>query len=96
MKNQASKMIKVGSAVRRAREEGRDPVEAFVKAAPAYKLFEGEVENFTLQKTGGFAHGDLKIRGTGKFTGHKFRNSLKQRLNYPRKASSYIQACQGS
>ncbi len=93
MKNQASKMIKVGSAVREAREEGSDPVEAFVKAAPAYKLFEEEVENFTLQKTGGFAHGDLTIRGTGKFTGHKFRNSSKQRLNYPRKASRYIQAC---
>ncbi len=42
VKNQASKMIKVGSAVREAREEGSDPVEAFVKAAPAYNFLKGK------------------------------------------------------
>lgn len=73
VKNQASRMMKIGAAVRKAREEGGDPVEAFIRTAPAYRLFEGTVESFTLQKAGGRAYGDFDIKGTGGFAGHKFR-----------------------
>ncbi len=73
VKNRHSRLIKVGATVREAREKGRDPAAAFMKAAPAHKLFEGVVERFILQKTGGQAHGDFYINGTGEFKGHKFR-----------------------
>jgi len=84
VKNQSSKMIEVGAAVRKAREEGKNPVEAFMKAAPAHKLFEGEIESFTLQKTGGWAHGDFHIKGTDEFTGHTFRvwYSMENRISW--------------
>ena len=73
VKRQASRMIKVGAVVREARSARRDPVKAFMSTAPAYKLFEGRVESFTHQKTGGRVHGDFNIGGTGEFSGHKFR-----------------------
>ncbi len=73
VKNQNSRMIKVGRVVREAREKGRDPVAAFMKAAPAHKLFEGVVEKFTLEKVGGFAQGNYYMKGAGDFKGHRFR-----------------------
>ncbi len=73
VKHYVSRLIEVGAGVRKAREEGGDPVEAFMKTAPAYRLFEGEVESFTLKKVGGRVQGDFYITGTGEFTGHTFR-----------------------
>ncbi len=73
VKNQDSRLIKVGAAVREAREKGRDPIAAFMKAAPAHKLFEGVVEKFTLEKVGGFAQGNYYMKGAGDFKGHRFR-----------------------
>jgi len=72
VKNQDSRLIKVGAAVREAREKGRDPIAAFMKAAPAHKLFEGVVEKFVHDKANGQAFGYFHIDGTGEFKGHKF------------------------
>jgi DUF917 family protein len=84
VKNQTSKMIRIGGIVRKAREHNENPITAFMKAAPAYKLFEGEVESFSLKKTGGYAHGDFYIRGGNTFKGHQFRvwYSMENRISW--------------
>lgn len=84
VKNQASRMIKVGEAVRTARGQGRDPVETFLEVSPAYKLFEGEVELFRLEKTEGLVHGYWIIKGAGKFFGHTMRvfYSMENRISW--------------
>ena len=70
---QVTRCIKVGAAIKKAREKGTDPVEAFQKEAKAYKIFEGKVASFEMEGRGGFNWGDWHIDGAGKFKGKKLR-----------------------
>lgn len=71
--NQMIRCMKIGEAVRGAREKGREPTEAFMKVAHAHKLFEGRVISHEIEGRGGFNWGDCKIEGRGKFEKHAFR-----------------------
>lgn len=71
--NISSALIKIGRAVRIAREEGENPVEAFLKATKGYKLFKGEVKSFEHRHSAGYVEGTWTIRGTDEFNGHTFR-----------------------
>jgi len=70
---QVTRCMKIGAAIRKAREKGDDPVEAFQKEAKAYRLFEGKVSSFEMEGRGGFDWGDWNIDGAGKFRGRKLR-----------------------
>lgn len=71
--NHTSKCIKIGKAIRRAREEKGDPIEAFMQTSGAYKLFEGKVKYHKREDTLGYAYGEWMIEGSDKFAGHTFK-----------------------
>ncbi|MBS7635162.1 DUF917 domain-containing protein [Candidatus Bathyarchaeota archaeon] len=71
--NQVSRCIAIGQAVRTARERGEDPIEAFIKAAGAKKLFEGVVLEHSVEKKEGFNWGNWKIRGSEGYEGHSLK-----------------------
>jgi len=71
--NQVTKCIKIGAAVRIARSEGKDPVEAFIGEANAEKLFEGTVTSHEVESRGGFYWGNWYVKGSREYQGHSFR-----------------------
>lgn len=71
--NYTSRCIKIGKAIRKARKEKRNPIEAFIKTSRAYKLFEGKVTSYKREETLGYVYGEWMIEGTGKFAGHTFK-----------------------
>jgi hypothetical protein len=70
-KGQITRCIKIGAAIKKAREKGADPVEAFQKETNAYKIFEGKVSSLELEGRGGFSWGNWHIDGEGEFKGKK-------------------------
>ena len=72
-----SEAILFGRTVREAREQGRDPIEALVKAAKGYKLFQGIVTASEDRGERGFSWSDVEIRGTKEFTGHTYKVYVK-------------------
>jgi DUF917 family protein len=71
--NQVTRCIKIGNAIKKAREGGDDPGEAFVKAAGAHRLFEGTVTKYEFEGRGGFNWGNWHIKGAGEYEGHHMR-----------------------
>ncbi len=65
--------MKVGKEILRAREDGDDPVEATLKSAGGYLLFEGEVAAYTNEGCGSFTWGNSWIKGKGDYSGHTMR-----------------------
>jgi len=72
-KNIVSRCVKIGEAVRKAKEDGRDPGKAFVEASDAIELFEGRVASFKMEGRGGFNWGDWNVEGAGEYEGHSLR-----------------------
>jgi DUF917 family protein len=73
VKNTITKSIKLGEAIRRARDKGKDPVEAAVKALDGYLLFKGRVTEFSREERGGFMWGEHKYEGVDEFAGRRFK-----------------------
>ncbi len=71
--NYTSKCITIGKAIRKAREEKGNPVEAFVETSGAYKLFQGKVKSYEREAILGYAYGEWVIEGTDEFAGHTFK-----------------------
>jgi DUF917 family protein len=65
--------MKVGKAILKARKDKTDPVEAILKAASGYKLFEGEVAAYTNEGKNSFTWGSAWIKGTGKNARHTMK-----------------------
>jgi hypothetical protein len=65
--------LDLGGAVRDAREQGNDPVEAIIDFTGGWLLFTGEVEHKDWEDRGGYMYGTTHIKGTGKWAGHAFR-----------------------
>ena len=63
----------VGEAIRKAKEKGEDPKNAFVESSGAYEIFEGRVTAFESEGKGGFNWGNWHIKGTNDFDEHKMR-----------------------
>lgn len=76
-KGQVTRCMKIGAAIRKAREKGGDPVEAFREEAKAYKIFEGKVSSFEMEGRRGFNWGNWHIEGTDEFEGKRLRIWLK-------------------
>jgi len=71
--NQVSRCIKIGKAIRKSKEQGAYPKEAFLKASGAVELFEGKVGSFEMEGKGGFNWGNWILMGTGKHEGHEMK-----------------------
>lgn len=72
-----SEAILFGRTVREAREQGRDPIEAIVRAANGFKLFQGIVTASADRGERGFSWSNVEIRGTKEFTGHTYKVYVK-------------------
>ncbi len=71
--NQVTRCMKIGEAIRKAKERGEDPEKAFLEASGASKIFEGTVSDFDLEGRGGFNWGNWIIKGTSDYEGYKLR-----------------------
>ncbi len=69
VKGSFSLAIAIGRAVREAKAQGSDPIEAARVAGGGYHLFTGRVARFDWADRNGFLAGDLVVSGTGAFAG---------------------------
>ena len=65
--------LAVGRALRLANESGGDPAADIVKAGNGKMLFMGTVSDFSWDTVDGFTVGEVKLQGTGRYGGHKYR-----------------------
>lgn len=65
--------IATGAAVRQAREEGRDPAQAFADVAGGTVVFRGEVSRKDWESKGGYMYVDLFVAGAGDWAGRTFK-----------------------
>jgi len=71
--NQVTKCIRIGRAIREAKEGGLDVRSEFVKTSDAVSLLDGRVSSFSMVGRGGFNWGDWHIEGMGRYSGHRMR-----------------------
>lgn len=83
----------IGEAVRTAREEGGDPIEAARAAGDGYVLFMGTVEDFNWSDAEGFLMGDLTLAGTGEFAGQNFATDYKNEHLVARRNGEVVATC---
>jgi DUF917 family protein len=70
---QVSKCIKIGAAIRIAKDKGDDPTESFIKVSGATKIFQGKVSMWEMEGRGGFNWGNWNIEGVDDYSGHDLR-----------------------
>jgi len=75
--NTISINMHIGAAVRKARERGDDPVEAFIEAGDGFKLFQGRIKSWEAEHRESFLWGTHILEGTGDYKGHTFKNWFK-------------------
>ncbi len=74
VKGTLSLSIKIGEAIRKAREEKRDAVDAVVSTLSGWRIFEGEVQRYDWRNEGGFLKGEVEVSGSGKYKGHTLKS----------------------
>jgi hypothetical protein len=67
-----SRAIRLGRAVREARERHASPIEAVLNAEDGVHLFRGKVGDVARRTTGGFVRGQARIEGVDEFAGREF------------------------
>lgn len=65
--------LKLGEALRKARENGEDPAEKVCLAGGGKILFRGIVKDWKVEETGGFIFGDTTMDGIGEYEGHEYK-----------------------
>lgn len=65
--------LEIGRAIRRARQEARDPVDAALKVVGGWRLFEGVVVQKDWEDRDGYMFGTVEIDGDGGYTGHQLK-----------------------
>ena len=66
--------IKVGKAIREARTNKEDPLDAVVEVLSGWRIFEGKVKRYAWRDEGGFLKGEAEVAGTGKYEGHTLKS----------------------
>ena len=61
----------LGDAVKRAREEGGDPLESILGTCPGRVLFGGKIVDVDRRTTAGFAKGSVTLDGLGQYQGEQ-------------------------
>jgi DUF917 family protein len=72
-----SEAMLFGKTVREAHVQGRDPIEALVKVANGYKLFQGRVSKAEPRGERGFNWEDAELEGVGPYKGHTYKIFVK-------------------
>jgi len=65
-----TRCLSLGRAIRQAREQGDDPVQAAIEHTDGWLLFEGEVTGKDWENREGYMLGTTHIKGTGDYAGH--------------------------
>ena len=85
--------IAIGKAVREAKDNGIDPIEAGRAAGDGYRLFTGNVSGFDWRDEDGFLVGNLKIAGSGDYEGQTFETDIKNEHLVARRNGAVIATC---
>jgi DUF917 family protein len=64
-----SKCLDIGQAMREARTEDHDPIDAALKVTGGWRLFEGVVTGKEWEDRGGYMFGTTHVKGTGEYQG---------------------------
>jgi len=64
-----TKSLEIGRAIRQAREQGRDPVDAALAVTDGWRLFEGVVVGKEWEDRDGYMFGTTHIAGVGEYKG---------------------------
>ncbi|ALM74039.1 DUF917 domain-containing protein [Thermococcus barophilus] len=73
VKNAISYALSLGRALRRAREEGTDPINALLEAGNGFLLFKGIAVKSTWEDKDGFTVGEFELEGIEEFKGEIYR-----------------------
>jgi DUF917 family protein len=65
--------LKIGRALREAKEQRLDPVDAVTAAGDGKTVFSGVVSSFDWEFSGGFTVGTVELEGRGKWAGHHYK-----------------------
>ena len=65
--------LKLGEALREAREKGENVAEKVCEAGEGKILFRGIVKDWKVEETGGFIYGDTVLDGIGEYAGHEYK-----------------------
>jgi hypothetical protein len=65
--------LAIGRAIREAREQGLDPVDAALDVTGGWRVFEGVVIDKEWEDRGGYMFGTTTIEGTGEHEGHTLK-----------------------
>jgi DUF917 family protein len=65
-----TKCLNLGRAIRQAREQGHDPIQAAIEHTGGWLLFEGEVTSKDWEDRDGYMFGTTHIKGKGDYAGH--------------------------
>jgi DUF917 family protein len=68
-----SRCLQIGTAIRQARVNGSNPVEAGLQAAKGWRLFEGTVARLEVEDRGGYYFGNTYLKGTDDFQEQEMR-----------------------
>lgn len=69
IRNIVTYSAKIGRAIREARKDGSDPIEALLNATEGYILFKGKISDVQRRTTGGFVRGEAHIEGIDQYKG---------------------------
>ncbi|MCC7181681.1 MAG: DUF917 domain-containing protein [Acidobacteria bacterium] len=72
-----SEAMLFGRTVREAREQGQDPVDALIRVANGFKLFQGVVKVAAPRGERGFNWEDAELEGVGPYKGHTYKIFVK-------------------
>ena len=68
-----SEAIRFGQAVREAKAQGSNPIDALLKVSGGHKMFEGVVARADQKGERGFTWWDVFLSGSGPYTNHTYR-----------------------
>jgi uncharacterized protein len=72
-----SEAMLFGKTVREARAQGKDPIDALIRVANGYKLFQGVVKKAEPRGERGFNWEDAELEGVGSYKGHTYKIFVK-------------------
>lgn len=72
-----TRCLKLGKALREAREQGQNPIDAALKETHGWRLFEGVVTKKEWEDRDGYMFGTITIEGRADFKGHRLEVWLK-------------------
>ena len=84
---------RIGAAVREAKANGADPIEAARAAGNGYWLFTGTVADFDWRDEDGFLQGEVRLEGTGDYAGQGFTSLVKNEHLLARRNGAIVATC---